>query len=82
MSFIPTSKYQKNQPSINTNNNKLINSNLNLDNYLFIKYAPITSVDVEKSFPICKNILCPNSQSFTKDSLSMYLHSIMFVNFF
>lgn len=31
--------------------------------------APITFVDVEKSFSICKNILSPNCQHFTEDSL-------------
>jgi hypothetical protein len=48
-------KYQKNQPSIEvlesigetTSDDDLTNSNLNLDNYLCMKYAPITLVDVE-----------------------------------
>jgi hypothetical protein len=48
-------------------------SNLDLDNYLCMEYSPI-----EKSFSIYKNILRPNCQSFTEDSLSKN----MIVNFF
>ncbi|XP_029343180.1 uncharacterized protein LOC115033737 [Acyrthosiphon pisum] len=42
----------------------LSSSNLNLDNYLCTKYALITSVDVERSFSMFKNILSPNRKRF------------------
>ncbi|XP_060862145.1 uncharacterized protein LOC132939135 [Metopolophium dirhodum] len=61
-----------------TSDDDLSSSNLNLDNYLSMKYAPITSVDVERSFSIYKNILTPNRSRFTEDSLSKY----MVVNYF
>jgi hypothetical protein len=35
-----------------------------------MKYSPITSVDVERSFSMYKNISSPNRQRFTEDSLS------------
>lgn len=38
-----------------TSDDDLSSSNLNLDNYLSMKYAPITSVDVERSFSMYKN---------------------------
>jgi len=74
-------KYKKiNQVLIGetTNDGDLSSSNLNLDNYLSMKYAPITSVDVERSFSMYKNILSPNRSRFSEDSLSKY----MVVNFF
>lgn len=61
-----------------TSDDDLSSSNLNLDNYLSMKYAPITSVDVERSFSMYKNILTPNRSRFSEDSLSKY----MVVNFF
>ncbi|XP_025407362.1 uncharacterized protein LOC112681313, partial [Sipha flava] len=67
-----------------TNDDDLSSSNLNLDNYLSMKYAPITSVDVERSFSMYKNILTPNRPTlleigrFSEDSLSKY----MVVDFF
>ncbi|XP_016655804.1 uncharacterized protein LOC107882241 isoform X1 [Acyrthosiphon pisum] len=61
-----------------TTDDDLSSSNLNLDNYLSMKYAPITSVDVERSFSMYKNILTSNRNRFTEDNLSKY----MVVNFF
>ncbi|KAE9538874.1 hypothetical protein AGLY_005456 [Aphis glycines] len=61
-----------------TSDDDLSSSNFNLDNYLSMKYAPITSVNVERSFSIYKNILSPNRNRFSEDSLSKY----MVVNFF
>jgi len=61
-----------------TSDDDLSSSILNLDNYLSMKYAPITSVDVERSFSMYKNILTPNRSRFSEDSLSKY----MVVNFF
>ncbi|KAL4126569.1 hypothetical protein QTP88_010789 [Uroleucon formosanum] len=61
-----------------TSNDDLSSSILNLDNYLSMKYAPITSVDIERSFSMYKNILTPNRSRFSEDSLSKY----MVVNFF
>ncbi|KAF0767657.1 Dimer Tnp hAT domain-containing protein [Aphis craccivora] len=43
-----------------TSDDDLSSNNLNLDNYVSMKYAPITSVDVERSFSMYKNILSPN----------------------
>lgn len=40
--------------------NDLNCSYFNLDNYLCVKYAPITLVDVEKSFSMYTNILSLN----------------------
>ena len=37
----------------------------------FFKYAPITSVDVERSFSIFKNLLTDNRRSFTFENLRM-----------
>ena len=37
----------------------------------FFKYAPITSVDVERSFSIFKNLLADNRRSFTFENLRM-----------
>lgn len=37
------------------------------------KYAPITSVDVERSFSMYKSFLRPNRQSFTFDNIKKYL---------
>jgi hypothetical protein len=44
--------------------------NPDLDNYLCMKYFQITSVDVERSFFVHKNILSPNRHRFAEDSLS------------
>lgn len=60
-----------------TNDDDLNKSNISLDNYLCLKYAPITSVDVERSFSMYKNILSPNRQRFAEENLSKY----MVVNF-
>ncbi|KAF0711082.1 Dimer Tnp hAT domain-containing protein [Aphis craccivora] len=53
-----------------TDDDDLSSSNLNLDS---MKYAPITSVDVERSFSMYKNILSPNRNRFSEDSLSKYM---------
>ena len=39
------------------------------------KFAPVTSVDVERSFSIYKTILADNRTSFTPENLEMYLIS-------
>nr|CAD2165197.1 unnamed protein product [Meloidogyne enterolobii] len=39
------------------------------------KYAPITSVDVERSFSVYKTILADNRTRFTPENLEMYLIS-------
>jgi hypothetical protein len=41
----------------------------------YYKYAPLTSVDVERSFSIYKTILADNRMSFTPENLEMYLVS-------
>jgi hypothetical protein len=37
------------------------------------KYAPITSVDVERSFSVFKNMLTDKRPSFTEDKLEMHI---------
>uniref|UniRef100_A0A914M3A4 Uncharacterized protein n=1 Tax=Meloidogyne incognita TaxID=6306 RepID=A0A914M3A4_MELIC len=39
----------------------------------YYKYAPITSVDVERSFSVYKSILADNRMKFTPKNLEMYL---------
>jgi len=39
-----------------------LTSHLNLDNYLCMKYSPVTSVDVERPFTMYKNILSSKPQ--------------------
>jgi len=38
----------------------------------YMKYAPITSVDVERSFSMYTNILAPNRMSFKESNLAKY----------
>lgn len=47
-----------------------------------IKYASITSVDVEKSFSMCyyKNIVIPNSQRFQVGTEDVYYVVVNFSN--
>ncbi|KAF0770272.1 Dimer Tnp hAT domain-containing protein [Aphis craccivora] len=49
-----------------------------------MKYALITSVDVESSFSTYKNILCDNRASFTIENLRKYMvnNSFFFSKFF
>lgn len=58
----------------------LKNCDFNLDNYLLIKYKPITSVDIKRSISMYKNILSPNHQRFSEDSLSKYIVIHFFSN--
>jgi len=44
------------------------------------KFAPITSVDVERSFNRYKNILRPNRRAFTFDNLKRYMNVNCFVD--
>lgn len=44
------------------------------------KFAPITSVDVERSFSRYKNILRPNRRRFTFDNLKKYMIVNCFVD--
>jgi hypothetical protein len=37
------------------------------------KFAPVTSVDVERSFSIYKNILSDNRTSFSPENLEKYI---------
>jgi len=46
-----------------------INLELSPSDIMCFKYVPITSVDVERSFSRFKNILRPNRQHLTFDSL-------------
>lgn len=45
---------------------------------VYMKYLPITSVDVVKSFQIYKNILKLNSISFSENSLTKYMIQNLF----
>lgn len=45
-----------------------------------LKFAPITSVDVERSFSRYKNILRPNRRRFTFDNLKKYMIVNCFVD--
>jgi hypothetical protein len=45
-----------------------------------MKYAPITSVDVERSFSMYKNILSDNRVSFTSENLTKYMVVNSFFN--
>jgi hypothetical protein len=38
-----------------------------------MKFAPLTSCDVERSFSVYKNILADNRTNFTPENLEMYL---------
>lgn len=45
-----------------------------------MKYAPITSVDIERSFSMYKNILTDNRVSFTCENLTKYMVVNSFFN--
>ncbi|KAF0766133.1 Dimer Tnp hAT domain-containing protein [Aphis craccivora] len=47
-----------------------------------MKYAPITSVDVDSLFSMYKNILLENRVSFTTANLGKYMVVNSFFNFF
>lgn len=46
---------------------------LTINDLSFYKYAPITSVDVERSFSIYKNLLTDNRRSFKLENLRKHL---------
>jgi len=46
-----------------------IEQNFSPSDIFVFKYAPVTSVDVEKSFSMFKNVLADNRQSFTFENL-------------
>lgn len=46
---------------------------LTLDDICHLKYAPITSVDVEKSFSTYKNILSDNRRSLVFENIKQYI---------
>lgn len=56
----------------------------NLEFCIKAKYAPLTSVDVERSFSVCKNTLSTNRESFTFCNLEMInvtrINSFLFMN--
>lgn len=52
----------------------------NLNDLVYMKYAPITSVDVERSFSMYKNILAPNRMSFNESNLAKYMVVNSFFN--
>ena len=59
--------------------------NVNVEQYdsndlVYMKYAPITSVDVERSFTMYKNILAPNRMSFDESNLTKYMVVNSFFN--
>ena len=43
------------------------------DDLIYFKYAPISSVDVDRSFPVYKNMLADNRRSFMFENLSKSL---------
>lgn len=43
------------------------------DDLAYFNYAPITSVDVERSFSIYKNLLSSNRRRFTFENIRKYL---------
>jgi len=43
------------------------------DYLAYYNYAPITSVDVERSFSISKNVLSSNCRKFTYENIRKYL---------
>ena len=47
--------------------------------YPKLKFCPITSVDVERSFPLYKNVLTDRRQSFLTENLEMYLIVIVLI---
>ncbi|KAL4084256.1 hypothetical protein QTP88_028102 [Uroleucon formosanum] len=50
-----------------------IPENLSLGDFAYFKYAPINSVDVERSFSMFKVLLSDNRKSFTFDDLKKHL---------
>ncbi|XP_025412870.1 uncharacterized protein LOC112685254 [Sipha flava] len=46
---------------------------LSTNELIFYKYAPITSVDVERSFSVYKNLLSHNRRSFKLENIKMHL---------
>lgn len=60
-----------------------IHTGKNTENYISLtpneiaafKWAPVTSVDVERSFSRYKNILSPDRRNFTFENLKMYVIS-------
>ena len=59
---------------------KFTSSSNDLNHMLCIKYAPLTSVDVERSFSIYNNILAANRQCLSLDSIKC-MNNIKFNNF-
>jgi len=72
-------KVLKNISNILSGNNMNIKHELGLsedpstDDFLYLKYAPITSVDVERSFTMYKTLLSNNRKSFVFENLSKNL---------
>ncbi|XP_025204634.1 uncharacterized protein LOC112601309 [Melanaphis sacchari] len=46
---------------------------MNINDLIYFKYAPITSVDVERSFSMYKNILTDNRRAFKFENIRKYL---------
>ncbi|CAI6368793.1 unnamed protein product [Macrosiphum euphorbiae] len=46
---------------------------LTTNDLIFYKFAPITSVDVERSFSIYKNLLTDNQRSFKLENIRKYI---------
>lgn len=47
--------------------------NLNINHLVYFKYAPVNSVDVERSFSMFKVLLADNRQSFQFENLKKHL---------
>jgi len=43
--------------------------NMNINNLIYFKYPPITSVDVERSFSMYKNMLTDNRRAFKFENI-------------
>jgi hypothetical protein len=59
--------------------------NVNVEQYdsnhlVYMKYAPITSVNEERSFSLYKNIFAPNRMSFNESNLTKYMDVNSFFN--
>lgn len=57
-------------------------TNYSSNEIISFKYAPITSVDVERSFSVYKSILRPNRSSFTFENLKKVLFVYINKNLF
>lgn len=61
-------------------NSRIVTEKLKNKEILSLKFAQLTSCDVERSFSIYKNILTDRRTNFTMDNLEMYIVSNYYVN--